>query len=582
MNSYFHAVVEDPLNYHIENDGNNHHVVTLIKSTEEDLQDIKIQMEAQYGIAEIHWELTGSSAIPNIDETACLPEKFKEVVTNPSNALQLKLHHAPGCKATLHPYLLGKDLYVLCDIALEYQDHVKFDYACTIMAPGNQPPLEAKIIEGVSYDPTRQLDSVTRGYTIGAEVGVTGHVPAAKVTMDHSKSTTTDLPHFESVHVPSVDERSGIHIRYKLRGRYSTIVVPQRHLLLFNLAKDFKPSELRLDSVFVKHYPTLEKAKNLFSGRVFPATTFSRSFFGLDWIPESGGIVIGGVVGKPRAGKTSFIKAIFSSLNIIFSSAFEETPAVQRYNFRGVQINGSPVTFAFVDTRGYFFNINEPKSVEILERFIQGVREGTKFEEGENFGACADTRNATSHLLLAVNARSLWVDTAYSMWFWVNSKQQEAKAKKAQKLEAICSLYGKLVELLAEKRYKGNTIEAKKRVYVLITHMDMIPINQNAARTSITSTLSGKGIPPNLVVFAQKTCAWNEADLSSHEDEVDKFFASVPKDVEWFKHARALNKDRGFPHITDDKCINKETCTHDYPDYVIQSFKGLLNQMLST
>jgi len=112
-----------------------------------------------------------------------------------------------------------------------------------------------------------------------------------------------------------------------------------------------------------------------------------------------------------------------------------------------------------------------------------------------------NSSNAVTHLLLAVNVRDLYEQKEsestgirwWSVWNWIGSPPQTPKYQTTDKISLFISLWASLVEALAEHRYKGQLLETRGNVVVLVSHMDMLPLDQReGAIRSIRSAFTKK------------------------------------------------------------------------------------------
>jgi len=124
-------------------------------------------------------------------------------------------------------------------------------------------------------------------------------------------------------------------------------------------------------------------------------------------------IVVGGVVGYPKCGKTTFFNTLLQLGEGSRKFAVTETPYLFRHHITNFMFDNAVRNVAFIDTRGYYFDIDHPDcaahDMNLLEKFVQGLPSETKFSKTADLNTLAmDVQNAPTHLILALTARDLY------------------------------------------------------------------------------------------------------------------------------------------------------------------------------
>jgi hypothetical protein len=584
LKSYLHNV--EILESHVEPVENNFLIMLILNASSSTISVLSKRLKILPGFADI----TAEATILEDDEAALADNKVAlpaelEIVRTRGQTLRNLRHQSSGCLAVLQPYLKDDLLLVDCTVTLGYEDKVKYSYGCCVYVEGMAHSLESRVY-GLSYVP----EKISTPVTVEKSISVHAETSTTPVSFDasHNSSEAKRKLHLESRQVPTHDGLDGALIAYTLNGEHKSQVVTVHHTILFKLDKSRTLEELHLDSFFIKRSP-FKALRHL----KLPKSVMSRRLFGLRKSESSAKrIIIGAVVGEPKVGN-SFLGAIFKMLEKSRNISVDRTSYLSKYDFDCVKVKGTPRTFSFVDTRGYFFDMTLDKDKEILGRFIEGLPAETPFSRTLDFsGIQTCSENALSHIILAINARSLWgaktgssnsPRTWWSFFTWTGSTPTSASRNPLiVNLAKVSVLYNTLVRILADKRYQGKLHEARSRVFVLVTHMDMIDADLSTAKSKIQTALYGYGIPENYVLFGHKECVWDFAALEAQDKETSEFFEQIKPDEDWQDVADRLNKPYYFPHIQPDLCLNTSLgCSHSYTADTRKAFEAILDGILN-
>jgi len=283
--------------------------------------------------------------------------------------------------------------------------------------------------------------------------------------------------------------------------------------------------------------------------------------------------LIGGLVGFPKSGKTNILYQLTSFKSI----AADDTPYLQKRDFDAVMVPPIPTprTFSFLDTRGYFFDIDYEPDKELLKRFVYGLPTGTNFSK-YSMPDNTDTNNALSHLVLVVNARDLYLGVTWlASWFYSPTIKQN-------RIEDISKLYNYMKGLLAEAKYSGDKEEAKQKIVVLVTHMDMFEQNDRHNYIGeITSKLKSGGIPQNFIWFGQKECTWNQADIVAHEKKISDLVKRA--EILHKDYYQVLDEENYPPNYMemDTRLCTTSNCGHRFTDSTKENYSTALATLVA-
>lgn len=152
-------------------------------------------------------------------------------------------------------------------------------------------------------------------------------------------------------------------------------------------------------------------------------------------------------------------------------------------------------------------------------------------------------------------------------------------------MQHIANLYDTVVQLLAEKRYKCNNMDAvreqaKSRVAVVVTHLDMIPSDiRNLFIGEVRTALRKNKVQSN-IHFGLKECEWDQEDLKKHEATVKEFIESVPEGKDLYTLLKEKGKDDvGFLHIEEDCCKRTgQGCNHKFTEVTKTEYLKVLER----
>jgi hypothetical protein len=309
----------------------------------------------------------------------------------------------------------------------------------------------------------------------------------------------------------------GIWIQFGYHGDETSIVTTW-HSLEFPLNKNrWTLEELHFDSYFVRGTKRSSLLYRKFFGMATRVFTTKRVF-------------IGSVSNDPRAGSCSVISANLP----MYEKFFGLTRCVRKSEVDNVTINGTPRSFSFMDSGGYIFNPTSERDKYLLERYIDGLPQGYTISKQD------DSSNGLTHVLLACNARSLWVTkpTRWISWSkylssWFKTPPTYTDPEPDTEIlhantRQFGDLYNLVVKMFAKRRCNNDIQEARARVFVVVTHLDTILHNDyQRIRTVLSEGLARYNIPKNSITFVQKECHWKPEKILDQDKTTRKFFEEV-------------------------------------------------------
>jgi hypothetical protein len=543
--------IEQILHYTIQNSSEKDFKIGLIlNAKEEQAKEFKEKLLTIHGFKDvtyISFDKPGQITFGEDFDTSLLDSAIKDFKT--WNALKSLQHKTANCLVTLHPFLKENNVVIACHIRLAYEKRIrKVHYGCSIYLDNERDlAYNTKVYGGISYKATEKSSPESYEKSISGSAALSlGMNPNVTLGVGggYKASGVNENPHHSSSEVPmqftDQSNKTGISLKYELLANTDEHVVDLHHIFWFSLGKLVTEQHLRLLSIVTEHHKgailQLEKSHDL----------VSQAYFGMEkhtvFTPSN--VIIGTLIGEPKVGKTSFINVV-NNLYGKTESPRTSTGGLIRYEFNGVNIDDKAYSFFILDTRGFFFDVEQQKDLVLLRSFVRGLAPKFAFSRPiDEASLVLDTSNALSHIILGVNAFSVWKreptkgsQTSWFSWFWSPTSPEDSQKKIHQKnLEKFYKLYEALVNILAEERYKGDKVESQKRIYILVTHLDMLELetlDSIKARDHIKTTLAGLGFPDNYIVFGEQTCKWNNEDLASYNAEVEEFFGSVKPEEDW-------------------------------------------------
>jgi len=343
-------------------------------------------------------------------------------------------------------------------------------------------------------------------------------------------------------------------------------------------------------------------------------------------------VIIGGVVGYPKSGKTSLVDVLFQVTHIKPEKnlSFNDTPYLQKHKFKNVcygkDKDGKEKygNFSFLDTRGFYFHVPNPEdtnssninnndpnnnlqalntNLQILKRFIQGLPEGTDFSKKIPLPTEIRTENAPTHLILTVSARDLYKGIKWEhpikkyLEFFIPTTWTDAYLKSIsgtiniERIQAMSYLYHTMVKLLADSAYSGDKEKAGDNVVLIITHTDMLTNNDKVPKTilgDIRSAFTRLDVLRSVIYFGGKECEWDEQILLDHEKRVNDLLSGLPDNEDYWDYLKKklnANKEDSHNlievlHISPDKCKKGAQCKHRFTEETIKTYAEILNNFL--
>jgi len=259
----------------------------------------------------------------------------------------------------------------------------------------------------------------------------------------------------------------------------------------------------------------------------------------------------------------------------------QDTPYLHKKQLKNFQFKDKIWDIAFIDTRGYYFDSSSIHDQQLLDKFIQGLKEGTRFSKRiPTDDLVFDAKNSPTHLILAITARDVYkkstteskIDQS-SYWFrWFSTTDN---------LDRLTALYAQMIASLAKHKYSNNSLIAAGKVIVLVTHMDMIPKNQQIDfKDWIIKQFREKGIPENFILFGGKECEWNQKELEQHDDHVKKIIDSLEPDEDYFEKLKSSWELHYSHHTTCRR--EKGSCKHAFTKDTRDGYGDFLELILNS
>jgi hypothetical protein len=122
-------------------------------------------------------------------------------------------------------------------------------------------------------------------------------------------------------------------------------------------------------------------------------------------------IVVGGIIGYPTCGKSTFYNCLLSCHD--GSPTVSDTPYLHRTRLTRFNYRGKEYDIAFLDTREYYFNLGDSSIAQhdedLLRAFICGLKSDTVLSKKTPVSNVeCDPTNAPTHLVFALNSRDIW------------------------------------------------------------------------------------------------------------------------------------------------------------------------------
>lgn len=135
-------------------------------------------------------------------------------------------------------------------------------------------------------------------------------------------------------------------------------------------------------------------------------------------------VLVGGIIGEPQCGKSSFLNIVARGVEATPPREKPtSTPYFEVYRFKNFMIDKNSRSFKLLDARGHFFDVLLDRDREMLKLFIDGLSAGSQLDQN----ALVNTDNAVSHVILCVNARSIFNPNWLKIPVYAEKKQAEKK-----------------------------------------------------------------------------------------------------------------------------------------------------------
>lgn len=490
-------------------------------------------------------------------------------------AIEHKAHNG-GFQTSMTAYHFGKYIAIVLRPRLLANSLPKETvHNCLLVLKGDVKAEISSSIYGVDRLEQEKM-TVNTGVNANAELGAAGPLVSPKIGLGMMRNTTEEKPLYRVTLGNDADVRDGAAVKFSLskRARKNGVVVSPVLVVLFTLPRDIAIEDVRLDSHLLFFERTLNPLHRIDARR----DTLTSNFRTPRASAAGPDVVIGGVIGYPQSGKTSFIKAIFESTKEASLSS-DETPYLFKHRFVNAKLpNGDTRSFSFIDTRGYYFDADRPQDLLLLDLFVKGLPDQTAFHQQMNLSELqTNANNAVTHMILTVTARDAYKGVSWlGSFLWSGSTTPH--------LQRLVKLYYAMVASLAKNRYSGVELAAKSRVAILITHMDMIPVWQREeAKNNILSEFRKAGVPTNFVIFGQKNCTWKETDLAAQEHTVAEFLGRAQKaGVDYFEQLKRESRSHGFLHIDEHRYCQRGGCKHTFDEETQKDYLKLLVSFLNS
>lgn len=242
-----------------------------------------------------------------------------------------------------------------------------------------------------------------------------------------------------------------------------------------------------------------------------------------------------GLIGNPQVGKSSFIKSV------IDPHWDRRSPTNElKTRLSHLKIKGHDVSCRTIDTRGYAFDMNKLDDRLLLQMFIQGLDSTTKFKFDilRSEPLSLDSLNQPDCIVIVANVIEL-LSGVYGLWMlpgeihldrpcffdWsdlyiknsfpagtdiydsFSSRILDSCPWFTSSCSSLKGLISAVVFALAN--YGCTSIdEAKKRVFVCLTHMDLLPADIKDKFSSYFSDQHQKttGLNPSQIFSAEQHC----------------------------------------------------------------------------
>jgi len=334
-------------------------------------------------------------------------------------------------------------------------------------------------------------------------------------------------------------------------------------------------------------------------------------------------VSIASLVGHPRTGKSSFIRAFIEEK--FPNQNHSQINQLQNTTLKLMKYSFLTEGFSIVDTCGYYFELDPTKENKLTEhdekmmvRLLDGIREGVAFskETNENSNEVLkdqnDTTNQVTNLVFVINARQLYkpikiiqekpensqvVEPVSSLWsyFWFFVKQaqpesqpkpkkiiKERKLTKTKGVKYAKSLFYACIQILRENSKVKQTYEKIKgdnynlHWKIVITHMDMIPKEfREQFKIEVERAFGFEGVEK--FVYGEKECEWDEKDLQEHEKRVKELLQKVPEGKDYTNVL--TDEERQQLHISFSYCKKRNSesgCEHKFTQKTLEKYRELI------
>ena len=265
------------------------------------------------------------------------------------------------------------------------------------------------------------------------------------------------------------------------------------------------------------------------------------------------------------------------------------------YNYTVDNLFGKKYDFTILNTNHYHFDIDNDNDKDLLKYFIYGVSDSYKFSKDPVKEPVLDSENTPTNIILKFNARDLYnlnkldkneksekLEEEINLWNkitkWIsyfnleyddhnNNNNNNADITNDVNLNKLNKLYKFILNSISKTR-EIDIHKAKEYIIILITHLEMIPINDRyILQNNIIQSFINNDVLENHIYFISKECEWTNKDLLEYEDNKTNDFPLVAND--------------GLLGINKYKCINSN-CEHKFTYESKKNFMCILKHILDT
>jgi len=435
-------------------------------------------------------------------------------------------------------------------------------------------------------DPEQQIDKKTKANFFNTSIGtdITFPIPTINALLQISKffSTTTKNSRRQVTFAP-ID--NGVMITYTYADTYRNDASTDTPYMLyiFSMNTDFKNIDLRFCIGYIN-----KKVKEI-------PYIFYRTIPPLTPTYTSQKLIISGIMGSPKAGKSALINIImnyFSHSKPANESAVIGTEYLQKYQLHGTYLQREfpwIKIMEFLDTRGRHFDVDDPIDVIWLKKFLDGIQTGSNLSKDVDIDTIvSDHENKVTHVLLPISIRHLG---EYRSWlfFWDDIITCNEKIMKFIKLYHFIAEYIGTHNVINPTVDKKALIEnATSRIRVILTHLDTVSnddvIKKNVKQSIITQFRNGfpecgiPGISENYILFGEKECKWNQTKIKTLDKKLDMFLKTIDpkKDILTQYLERKKIDPELILEVPEEWCIIPN-CKHNFTEDTVSNYIRIIN-----